>query len=256
MSDKAYANVPISNGKQIIGTAGTTSTARLSLTASYHGVPAHAGVSPWEGVNALDALVLTYNNISALRQQIRPDQRIHGCILDAPKAANIIPAHTEVQYMIRGASLGGVRQLEKRVRACIEAGGLATGCKVDIKTEENGYADLRINDALSSVFQESMSELYDVHLLHSEVGKLAASTDQGNVSYEVPALHALIGIPTVGGEGPHSKGFEAAAGRVEAEERFVVAGKGMAVTGWRVLVDDGVYGRVREGFEEDRKRRD
>lgn len=41
---------------------------------------AHAGYAPWEGVNALDAAFVAYAGISALRQQIRPEQRVHGVI--------------------------------------------------------------------------------------------------------------------------------------------------------------------------------
>lgn len=44
----------------------------------YHGKAAHASAYPWEGVNALDAAVLAYNNLSALRQQLRPEWRLHG----------------------------------------------------------------------------------------------------------------------------------------------------------------------------------
>ena len=39
---------------------------------------AHAALSPWEGKNALDAAVLGYNNISVLRQQLKPTHRVHG----------------------------------------------------------------------------------------------------------------------------------------------------------------------------------
>lgn len=255
MAEETYRDHPAENGQKIIGTAGTTSTARLNLTASYHGTPAHAGANPWDGVNALDALVLSYNNVSALRQQIRPDQRIHACILEAPQVTNIIPAHTKIQYTMRSATLGGTHELERRVRACIEAGALATGCNVNIETEENAYADLRINEPLCKVFQGYMADSYGCQLLKSEIGKLSASTDQGNVSYEIPALHGLIGIPSHKGEGPHSKSFAGAAGAKEAEDRFVLAGKAMALTGWRVLVDEEVYKRVRQGFEEDKTRR-
>ena len=49
---------------------------------------AHAGYAPWEGVNALDAAFVAYAGISALRQQIRPEQRVHGVISGRDWAPN------------------------------------------------------------------------------------------------------------------------------------------------------------------------
>lgn len=43
-----------------------------------HYFSAHAGLSPWEGQNALDAAVLAYTNVGLLRQQIKPTHRVHG----------------------------------------------------------------------------------------------------------------------------------------------------------------------------------
>lgn len=45
---------------------------------TYNLFRAHAALSPWEGKNALDAAVLAYTNISALRQQLHPTHRVHG----------------------------------------------------------------------------------------------------------------------------------------------------------------------------------
>ena len=61
----------------VVGAAGQTSIANVDLTAEYRGVSAHAGGNPWDGINALDAVVSAYNNISMLRQQIRP-RRTHS----------------------------------------------------------------------------------------------------------------------------------------------------------------------------------
>lgn len=109
------------------------SIAHLGIIASFHGKNAHAGANPWDGVNALDAVVASYNTISMLRQQMRPDERIHGCIMDAPKVTNVIPKYTQVMYSVRSPTMKGARELGDRVRACFEAAGLATGCKVELE---------------------------------------------------------------------------------------------------------------------------
>jgi metal-dependent amidase/aminoacylase/carboxypeptidase family protein len=48
----------------------------------FSGRPAHAAAAPWKGANALDGVLVTFTAVNALRQQIRPDARIHGIITD------------------------------------------------------------------------------------------------------------------------------------------------------------------------------
>lgn len=99
----------------------------------FTGRNAHAGGNPWEGINALDALVSSYNNVAVLRQQLLPDQRIHCAFLDTPKVANVIPAYTKAFWQVRSPTLKGLNTLIGKVRNCIEAGALATGCQVKIE---------------------------------------------------------------------------------------------------------------------------
>jgi metal-dependent amidase/aminoacylase/carboxypeptidase family protein len=106
--------------------------ARKKLRCEFTGKNAHAGGNPWDGVNALDALVMAYNNVAVLRQQILPDERIHCAFLDTPKVANVIPAYTKAVWQARSPTLDGLNKLVARVRRCIEAGALATGCDVQI----------------------------------------------------------------------------------------------------------------------------
>lgn len=245
MSDAEYAD------KGVLGSAGFSSVASYNLQGTYHGVSAHAGATPWEGVNALDALVSAYINISMLRQQIRPPERIHGAIVEAPKpTSNAIPALTKTEYTARSPTIRGARNLGGRIRRCMEAGALATGCKLDIE-EKAGYAELRVNEALCSSFQQHMAA-NGIKVLKSE-GPVAAATDQGNVSYAIPALHAIVGIPADDGSKNHTVGFTKAAGTAVAHERTVVSGKAMAMTGWDVLTNDALYEQVKQDFERDKQ---
>lgn len=115
------------------GIAGTLVNARKELHVEFTGKSAHAGGNPWEGVNALDALVASYNNVAVLRQQMRPDERIHCAFLDTPKVANIIPSYTTAFWQVRSPTLDGLNSLVARARRCIEAGALATGCEVKLE---------------------------------------------------------------------------------------------------------------------------
>lgn len=106
--------------------------ARKEIHCTFRGKSAHAGGNPWEGVNALDALVASYNNVAVLRQQMYPDERVHVAFLDTPKVANVIPALTRAYWQVRSPTLKGLNALMGKVRNCIEAGAMATGCEVDI----------------------------------------------------------------------------------------------------------------------------
>lgn len=230
----------------VLGIAGRSSIACFDITAIYRGVSAHAAASPWEGINALDALVSAYNNISMLRQQIGPDERIHGAILQAPSVTNAIPELTRTKYTIRSRTAHGARALGERVRRCLEAGALATGCTVNLE-ESQTFADLVVNPPLCEGFRDGMND-QGVELVARDEILMAGSTDQGNVSQIVPALHALIGIPVSDEAKNHTRQFTAAAGTDEAHRRMVKAGKAMAMTGWKLLVDEEFYGRVRNAF--------
>ncbi|EEP82847.1 conserved hypothetical protein [Uncinocarpus reesii 1704] len=247
MSDASYCK------QGVIGSSGSGSIACYDIVCTYDGVSAHSAANPYEGVNALDAVVSAYNNISMLRQQIRPEERIHGTILQAPKITNAIPEHTVTKYSVRSPTIKGAQELGKRVRKCLEAGALATGCK--IKVEESPiYAELRINQPLCDSFQAHMGEQGE-KIFSAEPKGLTGSTDQGNISYAVPGLHALIGIPVEDGSNNHTHGFTAAAGTRVAHERVVKGGKAMAMTGLDILLNDEFYARVMADFELDKTRR-
>ncbi|KAF5989725.1 amidohydrolase AmhX [Fusarium bulbicola] len=230
-----------------IGSAGQSSIAIIDLIAEFRGTSAHASGNPWDGINALDALVASYNNISMLRQQIKPDERIHGCILQAPKITNAIPEYTKVKFSIRSPKMNSLKKLSQRVRKCLEAGGLATGCEVQI-TEDLAYADLWVNDPLCSLFKDHMKSFGISLSQGSQSESIGGSTDMGNISQAIPGLHGIIGIPAPKGTFPHNHAFEEAAGTTEAHLRILGAAKGMALTAWSAIVDDKVFIEIQENF--------
>jgi metal-dependent amidase/aminoacylase/carboxypeptidase family protein len=183
-----------------------------------------------------------------LRQQIGPDERIHGAIMQAPTVTNAIPELTRTKYTIRSRTQKGARALGERVRKCLDAGALATGCKVELE-ETQMYADLVVVPPLCEGYQDAIRDL-GVHVVSCDDTLMPGSTDQGNVSQVVPALHALVGIPVTDGAHNHTRQFTAAAAMDEAHERSVTSGKAMAMTGWRLLLDDQYYSKVRQSFDE------
>ncbi|KAJ5178672.1 uncharacterized protein N7500_001371 [Penicillium coprophilum] len=68
--------------------------ARKNTHCEFTGESAHAGGNPWKGINTLDALVSSYNNVAVLRQQL-PDWCVYCAFLDTPNVANVIADYTK-----------------------------------------------------------------------------------------------------------------------------------------------------------------
>ena len=131
----------------------------VRLTFEFTGRSAHASADPWEGVNALDAVIQTFNNISMLRQQVRPTSRIHGIVTHGGAAPNIIPEFAAAMFYVRAAELDYLTALKKRVIACAEAAATATGATVKVTELEAAYEPLRRNDALLDAFRANWRAL-------------------------------------------------------------------------------------------------
>ena len=192
------------------------------LVATYRGEAAHAAAFPHRGRNALDAAVLGYLNVAALRQHILPEERIHGVFLEAGEKPNIVPARAVTEWMVRSTSIATLEPLKARVAACLEAGATAAGCEIDIRWKSVVYADMLDNEAMVSLYAENAASLgRPVVEPHGDVA-VVGSTDMGNVSYLVPSIHPMIaaapsGLPI------HTPEFAVSA-RSEAGDRAVVDG--------------------------------
>lgn len=217
----------------------------------FTGRESHAAMAPWEGVNALDAVCLSYNAISMLRQQIRPYERIHGVFREAGDRPNVIPGKCCVEYYVRSDTRAHAEALWLRVLKCFQGAALATDCQIEIETL-NSYADVRASKKLCAAYVEAMPK-GTVHPTEPS-DFLAGSTDMGNVCYECPGFHGAFGIDTAAGEGNHTKGFAAAAGTDDSFDRALECGKGMALVGWRMLQDDAFAEEVTTDWKEDMKR--
>lgn len=121
MTSQAYKD-------EYTGLAGFKLIASHKLKVEFRGKSAHAGGEPWNGVNALDAAVAAYNNVSMLRQQVQPDERIHGVIEHGGTVPNVITDYTRMNWYIRSPTIQRADALLARVKDCFEAAAKATGC--------------------------------------------------------------------------------------------------------------------------------
>jgi amidohydrolase len=159
------------------------------------GKESHASAFPEIGINAADALTIAQTAIGLLRQHIRSSDRIHGIITNGGVAANVVPAHTAAKYMIRSETLEQLKELRPRVYRCFEAGGLATGAKVDIIGGDSPYAEMRHHESMAAIYRENSEALgRQFPNLGEWETRPTGSTDMGNVSLAIPSIHPMIGI--------------------------------------------------------------
>ncbi|KAL2840390.1 hypothetical protein BJY01DRAFT_218509 [Aspergillus pseudoustus] len=215
------------------GIAGFPMIASSKLRVEYRGQGAHAGGDPWNGRNALDAAVGAYNNISMLRQQIQPDERIHGVIEVGGVVPNVIPDYTRMNWNVRSVTAARAEKLLSRAKACFEAAALATGCEVEYIMAPC-YKDVVINDTLCEFYTSEMEALGRKVLLRNPT-IATVSTDMGNVSHEVPSFHGVFGIPTAPNIPGHHPAFAEAAVGDEAHAEAILSAKAMAMLGWLVI---------------------
>ena len=127
------------------------------VTFEWEGRASHASVDPWEGRNALDACVATFNGVAMLRQQMRPDCRIHGVVAEGGIAGNIIPERAVADFNVRGPSLEAMWALHQRVVACAEAAAVATATRLTVTRHSDVYEPLRRNQGLLDVFAANLA---------------------------------------------------------------------------------------------------
>ncbi len=165
------------------------------IDVEFHGKAAHASGSPYVGKNALDAQILAYNSISALRQQLKTTEKVHGIITDGGESANIIPDFTRSSWMIRAQKTQELKKLETKIIKCFKSAGLATGCEVNI-IEGNGiYENLVTDKKLASIFTKYSKDLsIDMKTNKAFDQSKNGSTDFGNISKLTPSLHAFLAI--------------------------------------------------------------
>ncbi|KAH9375232.1 hypothetical protein HPB48_022596 [Haemaphysalis longicornis] len=133
-------------------------TATQQIKVEFNGKGTHAAASPWHGVNALDAAVASYVNVSLLRQQIKPTCRIHGIIVEGGTYPNIIPETSKLVYQIRGATAQDLDELVTRVEGCLRSAAEATGCTVKTETVLH-YKDFVHNVALTKVYRKHWTSI-------------------------------------------------------------------------------------------------
>lgn len=228
-----------------------TSKAMEAIQFDFYGKSAHAASHPEDGVNALDAVIQTFTNINALRQQTTDDVRIHGIISEGGKAPNIIPDRAQTQFYVRTNQMGTLEKTVEKVINCARGAALATGCRLEVTKHEFGYANLITNEVLSSVYNDNLIQL-GVPEVEIKSGLSHGSNDMGNASQRVPAIHPYIKVPNA----PypvHTTEFRDAVGSEDGMKTLILGAKTLAATGYDILTQKEILEKIKEEFENNRR---
>jgi amidohydrolase len=210
----------------------------------YHGKEAHASGFPELGINALDALTIAQTAIGLLRQHMRPTDRVHGIITKGGAAANVVPAHTSGRFMVRAETTGDLDEIQRKVFRCFEAGALATGSRLEIETVSPPYAEVKHDQEIAAVYRRNAEQLGRFFPdLGPMARRAAGSTDMGNISLAMPAIHPTIGLgcyPIVN----HQPEFAAYCATPVADQAIIDGAVAMAWTAIDLATDPGLRARL------------
>ncbi|MBA7603505.1 p-aminobenzoyl-glutamate hydrolase subunit B [subsurface metagenome] len=229
----------------VLDTASSRALACIGLEVEFWGKAAHAAARPEEGINALEAMIQSFNGINSLRQHIRDRARIHGIITRGGEAANIVPSYTAGSFLVRAEDEAYLDALKGKVLNCFQAASLASGARLEYKWSEVYYAPMRINHALAELFTKNMEALG--RKVAPPMRRAFGSTDMGNVSAVVPSIHPMIAIAPIEVLA-HSPEFASAAASEAGHRGLIDGAKALAMTVVDLIAQPEAMDKVREEF--------
>ena len=217
------------------------------LLVEYSGRASHAAAAPQHGRNALDAAVLGYMAVAALRQHILPTERIHGIFLRGGDKPNIVPADAATEWYIRSETITSLQELKPRVVAALESGAHACGCSVTHQWTGTAYADMVTNNSLAALYIANAGSLGRNVEAPSAHRRVVGSTDMGNISHLVPSIHPMIASARPG-TSIHTKDFATESKGLLADKAVIDGAKAMAMTAIDYWTSAQAQSAIREEF--------
>lgn len=224
----------------------TQALACISLEVEFFGKPAHAAAHPEQGINALEAMILSFTNINSLRQHIKESARIHGIITNGGEVANIVPSYSAARFLVRAKDNTYLEELKEKVLNCFNAASLATGARLKYNWGKRVYAPMKTNSVLAQLFSRNLESLgRKIEPFEPRFG--LGSTDMGNISQVVPSIHPSIAIasPEVS---THSPEFAQAAASEAGNKGLLDAAKALGMTIADLLSEPKILIKIKREF--------
>jgi len=232
----------------VINTATTRFLACQTLEVEFFGKEAHAAAMPEKGINALDAMVQSFTAINALRQHIQDKARIHGIITNGGEAANIIPAHSAGNFIIRAEEDDYLEEIKQRALDCFAGAATATGARLEYRWGDTRYSSMRNNLSMARLFRQNLQSLGRRTQLADPSGSFGSS-DMGNVSQLVPSIHPCVAIAPKK-VSVHSPQFAQAAASEAGHSGMIDAARAMAMTVVELLSSPETVTKIKDEFRQ------
>ena len=232
----------------VYNTATACTLACQNLEVEFFGKAAHAAARPEAGINALEAMLNSFAAIDSLRQHIKSTARIHGIITDGGEAANVVPAHSAGNFIVRDEDNAYLDELKERVLNCFVGAAKASGARLEYRWGKTRYAPMRNNLTLARLFRQNMQSLGRRMQLFNP-NSVLGSTDMGNVSQLVPGIHPIIAIAPKDVLG-HSPQFTQASASEAGIRGLVDAAKALAMTAADLVANPSIATKVKREFQQ------
>lgn len=222
---------------------------RRQLAITFHGVAAHASAQPFMGVNALDAAVTAYQGVAALRQHLPPDDRVHGIVTEGGERPNVVPERAALLFYLRSAEPETLRTLATRLERIARGAAEMHGCGITLEWDPHpAYLPIRHNRTLAARWAVHQATRGRKALPAGVVPEfLTGSSDLGNLSVRLPAIHPMIAIGDPG-IAMHTREFAEAAGGSSAASAVLDGAYGLAMTALDFLADHELRDAVTAEF--------
>ena len=215
----------------------------------FYGKASHAGASPWDGQNALNAAMLMIHGLDCIRGCSTPDSRINSIILKGGYAAGSIPEDAKVETWTRSPDYDYLLKLNERVENCAKGAALMAECTYDMKFVAEIYKTMKRNYTGEAAIEAVFNELgLDINGDHE---KLFGSSDIGNVSFECPAFHPTLQLAEMG-TAIHTRDFMACVKGEKAHKCLEDGAKLIAHTIAMIFTDEEKIKKMKEDFKNTR----
>jgi metal-dependent amidase/aminoacylase/carboxypeptidase family protein len=188
------------------------------------GKAAHAGGAPDQGINALNAASLALTAIHYQRETFRDQDhiRVHPILTRGGETVNIVPRVATMETFVRGVSIEAIQGASAKVDRALRGAAMAIGAGVEITTLP-GYLPLAPNGPMVKMYGKNAERLVDKSDINPDLGHRSGSTDMGDLSQIMPAIHPYAGGATGNG---HGSDYEI----VDYDTAAVIPAKSMAMT--------------------------
>jgi amidohydrolase len=219
----------------------------VRVQAKFHGAPAHAAFAPWDGRSALTACLDTFRLVDGQRVHFRDGVRVYGIVTNGGQAPNIIVEDAACEFTVRAPTTEGVGPVADVVERCARAAALASNVELTI-ARETGYSEMLNNMTIAGRFGEALRALGRTPRdTDPSVG--AASTDMGDVSLALPAIHPWLAICDEGATLCHQRAFALCADSERGYGTMLVAAKALARTALDLMESPALIEQARSEYK-------